>query len=179
MTFLLNGIETERIHFREVRVTDTPDWIQFFEDPASFRYWKEERTNPALECARWYEKQLWRYENKRGGMNALIEKASGKLIGHAGLVVQTVDDITELEIAYSLMPAFRGKGFAFEAALQCKVTAFENQWAPSLISIISVTNTPSIQVATRNGMTIDKKTIYNNNEVFIFRITHETCRSQQ
>ncbi len=179
MTFLLTGIETERIHFREVRVTDTPEWIQFFEDPASFRYWNEERTIPEFECARWYEKQQWRYENNRGGMNALIERASGKLIGHAGLVVQTVDDITELEIAYSLMPAFRGKGFASEAALQCKVTAFENQWAPSLISIISVTNAPSIQVATRNGMNIDKKTIYNNNEVFIFRITQETYRSQQ
>ncbi len=179
MNFLLTGIETERIHFREIRLTDSPEWIQFFEDTESFRYWNEERTTPELECARWYEKQLWRYENNRGGMNALIEKASGKLIGHAGLVIQTVDEITELEIAYSLMPAFRGKGFASEAAQQCKVTAFENQWASSLISIISVTNTPSIQVATRNGMTIDKRTVYNHNDVFIFRITQETYRSQK
>ena len=179
MSFLLTGIETERILFREIQVSDTPKWIQFFEDPASFRYWKEERTNPELECTRWYEKQLWRYQNNRGGMNALIEKTSGQLIGHAGLVVQTVDGITELEIAYSLMPAFRGRGFASEAAQQCKITAFENQWAPSLISIISVTNTPSIQVAIRNGMTSDTKTMYNSNEVFIFRITQETYRSQQ
>ncbi len=172
MNFLLTGIETERIHFREIQVTDSPEWIQFFEDPASFQYWKEERALPELECVRWYEKQQWRYHNNRGGMNALIEKTSGKLIGHAGLVVQTVDRITELEIAYSLMPAFRGRGFASEAAQQCKITAFENQWATSLISIISVTNTPSIQVATRNGMIIDKKTIYNDNEVYIFRITN-------
>ncbi len=178
MNFLLTGIETQRIHFREIRVADSPEWIQFFEDPASFRYWKEERTNPELECARWYEKQQWRYENNRGGMNALIEKTSGKLIGHAGLVVQTVDEITELEIAYSLLPAFRGRGFASEAAQQCKITAFENQWATSLISIISVTNTPSIQVATRNGMTIDKKTMYNDSEVYIFRISKETRLTQ-
>ncbi|NOS90685.1 MAG: GNAT family N-acetyltransferase [Cyclobacteriaceae bacterium] len=179
MNFLLTGIETERIHFREIRLADSAEWIHFFEDPASFRYWKEEHTNPKLECARWYEKQQWRYQNNRGGMNALIEKSSGQLIGHAGLVVQTVDDITELEIAYSLMPAFRGRGFASEAAQQCKITAFQNQWAASLISIISVTNTPSIQVATRNGMTIDKKTMYNGNEVYIFRILQEAYLSQQ
>lgn len=179
MSFLLTDIETERIHFREIRLADTPEWILFFEDAASFRYWKEPRTHPELECARWYEKQQWRYENNRGGMNALIEKASGKLIGHAGLVVQTVDNITELEIAYSLMPVFRGRGFASEAAQKCKRTAFQNQWAPSLISIISVTNAPSMQVATRNGMTIDKKTVYNDNEVYIFRIAHEKYLTQQ
>ena len=45
-------------------------------------------------------------------MNALVEKQTGALIGHAGLLVQTVDDIIELEIAYSLLPSGRNKGYA-------------------------------------------------------------------
>ena len=105
-------------------------------------------------------------------MNALIEKQRGTLIGHCGLLVQTVDDILELEIGYSLLPAFWGRGYAHEAAKKCQDFAFNNKLAESLISIISKTNIPSQSVATRNGMTIEKSTNYNGNEVFIYRISN-------
>ncbi|MBS1577911.1 MAG: GNAT family N-acetyltransferase, partial [Bacteroidetes bacterium] len=65
-------------------------------------------------------------------MNALIEKESGRLIGHCGLLVQTVDNITELEIAYSLLPEFWNKGYATEAASKCRDYAFENDFSDSL-----------------------------------------------
>jgi len=46
-----------------------------------------------------------------------------------------------------------------------------------LISIISLSNTPSARVAEKNGMTIDKQTAYNDNVVNIFRITVEQWKS--
>jgi len=103
-------------------------------------------------------------------MNALIEKSSGKLIGHAGLLTQYVDGQKEMEVAYSLLPAFWRKGYATEAAVKCRDYAFGNNFADSLISIISITNTPSINVALRNGMHADRDTVYNMNDVTIFRI---------
>ena len=103
-------------------------------------------------------------------MNALIEKQTGKLIGHCGLLVQTVDEVTDLEIGYSLLPTFWNKGFASEAAKKCRDFAFENNFATSLISIISVTNTPSQGVAIKNGMRIDKLTNYRGNKVIIYRV---------
>ena len=103
-------------------------------------------------------------------MNALIEKESGRLIGHCGLLVQIVDGIPELEIAYSLLPEFWNKGYAIEAAMKCRDFAFANNFSDSLISIISLTNIPSEKVALKNGMHIDKRTIYSNNEVNIFRV---------
>jgi ribosomal-protein-alanine N-acetyltransferase len=109
-------------------------------------------------------------------MNALIEKSSGTLVGHAGLLVQVVDGIEELEIAYSLQPHFRGKGFATEAAQAIKQFAFANNFSPSLISIISLTNAPSQRVAIKNGMKIEKQTIYKDNPVYIFRIFNPIIR---
>ena len=106
-------------------------------------------------------------------MNALIEKSTGKFVRHCGLLVQRVDNIGELEIGYSLLPAFWNKGFASEAAVKCRDVAFERNYAPSLISIISLTNAPSARVAEKNGMTIDKQTVYYNNQVNIFRITKD------
>ena len=108
--------------------------------------------------------------NFKEKMNALIEKSSGQLIGYSGLLVQVVDGLTELEVAYSLLPAFRDKGFASEAAKRCQDYAFENNFTDSLISIISLSNAASANVANKNGMVIDKQTIYKENQVNIFRI---------
>jgi len=171
MKYTLNSEETHRLRFRSVETSDYDSWIDFFKDPSSFTHWIEERKSPEAACSEWFQKQLARYKANRGGMNALIEKTSGKLIGYGGLLVQNVDEIQELEIAYSLLPSYRNKGFATEAAFKCMNHAFENGFTDSLISIISTTNTPSANVAIKNGMKVEKQTTYRENRVNIFRIT--------
>ena len=170
MKYLLDGEETVRLAFRRIRESDFTDWLKFFEDPQTSMHWVEEKEAPGIACQKWYQKQLWRYENDKGGMNALIEKSSGKLIGHCGLLVQIVDGIPELEIGYSLLPDFWNRGYAFEAASHCREFAFKNDFSKSLISIISLTNGPSQKVALKNRMKIEKETNYNGNKVYIFRV---------
>lgn len=170
MKYLLSNQETNRILFRKIDSSDFQDWLPFFQNPKSSQYWISELESPIIECEKWYQKQFYRYQNGLGGMNALIDKESDKLIGHCGLLVQKVNEKTELEIGYSLLPEFWNKGFATEAAKKCRDFAFENQFSDSLISIISLTNSPSESVALKNGMTIDFVTEYNKNQVNIFRI---------
>jgi RimJ/RimL family protein N-acetyltransferase len=170
MLYLLNHAETARLHFRPIAQEDCDAWLPFFKDPSSFKHWVAPEQDPEDACREWFVRQKQRYNNNEGGMNALIEKASGKLIGYCGLLVQVVDHLTELEIGYSLLPDFRGKGFATEAARQCRDFAFENRFSESLISIISLTNTASMNVAIKNGMKAEKETVYKGNEVTIFRI---------
>jgi RimJ/RimL family protein N-acetyltransferase len=111
-------------------------------------------------------------------MNALFEKNTGLLVGYCGLLVQTVEDKTELEIGYSLLPQFRNRGFATEAATKCRDFAFENEFADSLISIISITNLPSQHVAIKLGMKRDFVSLYNQNEVYIYRITASSLKQR-
>ena len=170
MKYLLEGQSTDRLLFRRIDPSDFQHWLKFFQDPRTSIHWVEEKISPELTCENWYQKQQWRYENDKGGLNALVEKTSGQLIGHAGLLVQTVDGVEELEIGYSLLPAFWNAGYATEAVIKCKQFAFQQNLADSLISIISISNTPSQRVAAKNGMSIDKRTVYRNNEVFIYRI---------
>lgn len=166
---MLAGQESPRLFFRTIDERDTQDWIRFFESPETSLHWVEEKLPPEMACKKWYAKQRWRYENNKGGMNALIEKTTGSLVGHAGLLMQEVDSKPELEIAYSLLPQFWNKGYASEAAAACKQFACNHHLAPSVISIISKTNIPSQKVALKNGMEIDKEITYRGNAVFIFR----------
>src|SRR6187402_1811357 len=103
MKYTLDSEETNRLQFRLASISDFESWLDFFKDPSSFAHWIGERKSPEVECTEWYQKQFGRYEADLGGMNALVEKSTGKLVGYAGLLVQHVDDTEELEIAYSLL----------------------------------------------------------------------------
>jgi len=168
--YLLDGQESSRLLFRKALASDASVWFEYFKNPITSRFWSAASEPPNVLCDKWYEKQFYRYENGLGGLNALIDKDSGKLLGHCGLIMQTVDDIEELEIGYHLLPEFWGNGYAIEAAKKCKNYAFENNLTGSLISIISLRNKPSQKVAIKNGMWIDKTSQFANNEVNIFRI---------
>ena len=168
--YLLDGEESSRLLFKQVHLSHYDDWLEFFKTPETTRHWISVYDTPEVECKKWYENQLRRYNSGEGGMNALIEKTSGKLIGHCGLLRQTVDNMAELEIAYSLLPAFWNKGYATEAAKKCKEFAFKHELSLSLISIISLTNIQSEKVARNVGMTLEKTTVYKENQVNIFRI---------
>lgn len=173
-SYSLEGQETERLTFRKLTEQDFDTWLEFCKFPDSLKYvFSQEQLkieDPIERCRIWFDRVFSRYNSELGGMNALIEKQTGALVGQCGLLIQTIDGVQELEIGYSIMPAFRGKGYATEAAIKCKQVAFEQNYSQSLISIIVPENTASIGVALNNGMQLDKTTISNGDRVNIYRI---------
>jgi len=168
--YLLENQTSKRLIFRKLEEVDFEEWLPFYHNPKSTQYWEGLPSDPIEACTSQFDRIFERYENDLGGMNALISKETGQLVGICGLLVQVVDDITELEIGYSVLPQFWLKGYAYEAAQKCKQFAFENHYTDSLISIIHVDNLPSQKVALKNGMYLDKTTTYKNNPVHIFRV---------
>ncbi len=170
MSYLLEGQESERLLFRRLREEDFHAWLPFFEDPLSNKYWKSEITDPVLQCKTWFQKTFQRYASNTGGMNVITEKSSGAFVGQCGLLIQHVDAVEELELGYSIMPAFRNRGFATEASTKAIEHAFKNKLSNSLISIIHEDNIESEKVAIKNKMQLDKRTMYSSNPVKIYRI---------
>ncbi|MEX0314499.1 MAG: GNAT family N-acetyltransferase [Allomuricauda sp.] len=168
--YLLENQTTERLLFRKILPSDFDTWLPFYDNPKSTEFWEGLPSDPVEACKVQFNRIFERYKEGSGGMNALILKETGELVGICGLLVQIVDEIEELEIGYSVLPKFWQQGFAIEAAQKCKTFAFENNFVPSLISIIHVDNIPSQKVALKNGMHLDKTTTYKDNPVHIFRV---------
>jgi len=102
-----------------------------------------------------------------------------ELIGQCGLLLQNIDGVEELEIGYHVLPEHWGKGYAIEAARTWKDYAFKNRISPSLISMIHVDNKASRKVAEKNGMIVDKETVYKDLPVVIYRITYSEWLQEQ
>ncbi len=157
MKYTLEGLETNRLHFRLLEQTDFETWLPLFAEPDAVKFLALDASLSQNElCQFWFDKVLSRYENDLGGLNVLIDKTSGEFIGQCGLLVQTIENETYLEIGYSILPKYWGMGYATEAAIKVKKEAFKRNYADLLISIVHVENMGSAKVARRNGMSIMK-----------------------
>lgn len=171
MKYLLTNQETERLMFRKLENSDFEIWLKlFYDEKVSKLLGMADFKTPKERCEKWFEWTSNRYKNNLGGQNVLISKNSKKIIGQCGLLVRDIDNKFELEVAYSILPEFRNKGYAIESAKKCRDFAFENNFSESLISMIDTENTESEKVALKNGMKLERTIIDSNRKVNIFRI---------
>jgi len=174
MKFVLHHQETERLRFRKLENSDFEVWLELFEDKETSKLLgMSEFPSPKKRCEKWFEWTFHRYRNDLGGQNVLICKETNQLIGQCGLLVRNVENNFELEIAYSILPKFRQKGFAFESAKKCKEFAFENNLNERLVSMIFPDNQNSKKVALKNGMKLNKTLIYNSKIMELYSINKE------
>ena len=172
MKYILEGQETERLKFRLLNERDFDEWVELFTDNGVSKVLGMDKIGtPKEQCEKWFEWTFDRYKNNLGGQNILINKSTNKIIGQSGLLVREIDGIKEIEVAYSILPSFRQKGFATEASQKCRDYAFENNFSKRLISIINTKNPNSAKVALNNGMQNDRTINFHGNQVNIYQIT--------
>ena len=104
---------------------------------------------------------------------AIIHLADNRLIGYCGFFHQEVDGTEEIEIGYRLDPDYWSRGLATEAAQATRDHAFRDLKLPRMISLIHPDNLPSRRVAEKNGMKIEKKTVFRGSPTLAFAISRE------
>ncbi len=102
---------------------------------------------------------------------ALIERASGMLIGYCGFLHHEVDGQKEIEIGYRIDPQFWNRGLATEAARAVRDHAFRHLRLDRVISLIHPDNHASRRVTEKNGMRLEKATTFKGFPTLVFAMT--------
>jgi ribosomal-protein-alanine N-acetyltransferase len=130
------------------------------------------------KTAEFLDKVMVRDREGRPSQFGVIFRENDRLIGYCGFFAQIVDGIEELEIGYRIDPTYRNRGIATEAARAVRDYAFSELCLPRVMSLIHPDNVPSRRVAEKNGMTLEKETVFRGFPTLVFSVRRE-ARSQR
>jgi RimJ/RimL family protein N-acetyltransferase len=102
---------------------------------------------------------LGQWELRGTGQWALEEKATGVLLGRAGLHHPARDDWPGVEVGWALHPDCWGQGYATEAGQRAIDYAFAELNLAELYSVILPENSRSIAVAQRLGFSLREEKV--------------------
>lgn len=139
--------ETKRLILREMVPGDLTAILAVFADDYARRFYPEMTSESAAIA--WIGRNRDRYRHDGFGLWAIVDKASGALIGDCGPTWQDAGGVRILEIGYHVAPAWRGRGIALEAARAAMAYGFAARDEMEIGSIVATDNTASASVARR------------------------------
>ena len=148
-------LETERTILREMTQTDYEDLCEILQDAETM--YAYEHAFSDVEVQNWLNRHLESYKEFGLGLWAVIDKETKCFIGQVGFIIQNIDGIEELEIAYLIKKRYWHKGYATETAIACKEYAFNCINKNRVVSIIRDSNYASQHVAERVGMRVESQ----------------------
>lgn len=147
-------VETNRLLLRRWEPADGRAMAAIWREP---EVWSVMRPGAAYDPDHWrsmLDRQLEHWATHRFGLWAALDREASEVVGwigaqHPRFIPQLADQV---EVGWTLRPAFWGRGLATEGAIASIDTAFTHLDADEVISLIHPTNERSIAVATRLGM---------------------------
>ncbi|MGE7837288.1 GNAT family N-acetyltransferase [Viridibacillus arvi] len=146
-------LQSDRLGFRKITKGDFNNLCAFLQDIEVMYAWDHAFSDE--EVKEWIDKNLKRYKQDGFSYFAAIEKETGKFIGVIGPMIDSIEGVSYIEIAYILDKVFWGKGYAIEGAEACMKYAFNELKAEKVIAQIRPDNLASCKVAEKIGMKIE------------------------
>lgn len=107
-------LETPRLLLRPLLQSDLPEFLEINRDEEVTRYLPYAAWVAMDDAVHWYHRMLGLITDGKIAYNAVVEKATGKVVG--GTLLRDLDgDTGKLEVGYVLGRAFWGKGLMREA----------------------------------------------------------------
>jgi RimJ/RimL family protein N-acetyltransferase len=147
-------LTTPRLVLRPFVPEDLPALVTLHAEE-SFWWYPLRAAMPADETARFLERMLERYESDGFGIEAVVDRTSGVVIGWAGLAVPHFlpEILPAVEVGWRLAGAWRGQGLATEAGSAAVEFGFTDGGLERIVSIYEPENLASGRVMEHLGFT--------------------------
>jgi RimJ/RimL family protein N-acetyltransferase len=161
-------LESERLRLRCATAHDAEFVVELLND-AAFLANIGDRGVRSADDARQYiaERMVGSYDQHGFGMWIAQRKSDGAAIGVCGIVRR--EGLEHEDLGYALLPAYRGAGYATEAAAATLHHARQELALGTLLAIVSPGNTASIRVLEKIGFrATGRQSLPEGGEVLVF-----------
>ena len=150
-------LETERLLLKSVGADQIPALVQLWSNPAVTRFMGGPRNRTDLEKI--FAEDLSADTVEVYDLWPVVEKASGQVIGHCGLLDKEIEGTLEIELTYVFAPLTWGQGYATEIAQALKEYAATVLKLSRLVALVDPENEASGRVAEKIGMRLERKVV--------------------
>jgi RimJ/RimL family protein N-acetyltransferase len=146
----VDALTTDRLDLRPFTPADVGPISATYGDPVVMRYVGHGVVATPDGVQRMLNEYIGHQQRRGFSVWAVIERATGDLIGDAGLYTRSDGDV---ELGYTLRRASWGRGYATEAATAWVQAAFGVLGLEALVAQTDVPNTDSARVLEKAGFT--------------------------
>lgn len=141
---------TERLDVRRLQSSDAAGMYAIYGDAETVRWVDDGTPLPLSDCERWIDVSLTNYETRGYGMSAVVERATGDMIGCCGLVHPGGQ--ARAEIKYAIRRNQWGRGFAGEVVPAMLDYGFREFRLAEIIATVDPENVGSVHILKKCGM---------------------------
>jgi RimJ/RimL family protein N-acetyltransferase len=151
----LPELETPRLTLRRLEFDDAPFLVALLNEP-SFIENIGDRGVRSIDDAHRYlrEGPMAMYERCGFGLWHTARKSDGAAIGMCGLLRR--DTLPDVDLGYAFLPAYWGRGYAYEAAAAVLRLGTARFGLERVIGVVSEGNAGSIRVLEKLGMSFER-----------------------
>lgn len=164
-------VESERLTFRKFTLEDLPLLIEQRSDPEVNKFLGGTKLQNPEALGKRIRFYMSCYESHGFGMCAMLWRPTGEMIGSAGL--QPLDGTDEIEVGYSMIREYWGKGIGTEAARAWLDHGFQEHGLERIVAVAHTGNWASRRIMEKLGMTYEKTEFHYDAECASYAISKD------
>lgn len=157
-------IETDRLIINDFSLDDAAFIIKLVNSPGWLQYIGDRNVKTLDDAHRYLENgPLKSYQQWGFGLYRVALKNTNTAIGMCGLIRREV--LNDIDIGFALLPAYEGKGYAYEAAKAVLDYASNQLGLNRILAITMVDNAASMKLLQKLGLRFEKMIRMNNEDL--------------
>jgi ribosomal-protein-alanine N-acetyltransferase len=173
----LDSLLTPRLLLRRMTAGDLDDLTRMHLDPRIMATLGGVRSPE--QTRDWLQRQMGHWERCGFGLWMARERQTGQFAGRGGLHHIEIDGRDEIEVGYSFLAEFWGRGLAMELARESIRAAFTVLNLPEIVCFTLTTNHASQRVMQKAGFRYERDLVYKDLPHVLYRLRRADWQAAQ